>query len=54
MLKQNNEVIKVIEVGQIAPDFTLRAHDGSDVSLGSFRGEKMVGLSLLPAAFTGG
>ena len=44
----------MIEVGQIAPDFTLRAHDGSDVSLGSFRGEKMVVLSLFPAAFTGG
>ena len=44
----------MLEVGQIAPDFTLRAHDGSEVNLGSFKGEKTVVLSLFPAAFTGG
>jgi peroxiredoxin (alkyl hydroperoxide reductase subunit C) len=44
----------MVDVGQAAPDFTLRAHDGSEVTLSQFKGEKAVILSLFPAAFTGG
>ncbi len=44
----------MVDVGKAAPDFTLRAHDGSDVTLSQFKGEKTVVLSLFPAAFTGG
>ena len=44
----------MVDVGQSAPDFTLKAHDGSEVSLSGLRGEKAVILSVYPAAFTGG
>ncbi|HEV8633627.1 MAG TPA: peroxiredoxin [Chloroflexota bacterium] len=41
------------EVGQPAPDFTLDAHDGSQVTLSSFKGKKNVVLFFFPKAFTG-
>ena len=44
----------MVDVGQPAPDFTLKAHDGSEVSLGAFKGDKAVILSVYPFAFTGG
>ena len=44
----------MVEVGQPAPDFTLRAHDGSDVTLSQFKGDKTVVLSIFPVAFTSG
>ena len=42
-----------VQTGAAAPDFTLDAHSGSKVSLGSFKGRKTV-VSFLPFAFTGG
>lgn len=44
----------MIEVGQSAPGFTLAAHTGESISLGQFRGQKAVVLSIHPASFTGG
>ena len=44
----------MVDVGQPAPGFTLRAHDGSEVTLNQFKGEKIVVLSVFPAAFTSG
>lgn len=41
------------EVGQPAPDFTLDAHDGSQVTLSGFKGKKNVVLFFFPKAFTG-
>lgn len=41
-----------IEVGQEAPDFTLRDQDGNEVTLSSFRGDKPVVLVFVPFAFT--
>src|SRR6266581_8334780 len=41
-----------IKVGDKAPDFTLRAVKGGEVSLKDFRGKKNVVLSFVPAAFT--
>ena len=41
------------EVGQPAPDFTLDAHDGSQVTLSSFKGKQNVVLFFFPKAFTG-
>jgi peroxiredoxin len=41
-----------IEVGQLAPDFTLRDTEGREVTLSSFRGEKSVVLVFYPAAFS--
>ncbi len=42
-----------IEVGQEAPDFTLKGPDGEPVTLSSFRGEKNVVLVFFPLAFSG-
>ena len=41
-----------VEVGQLAPDFTLRDQNGADVTLSSFRGAKDVVLTFFPWAFT--
>ncbi len=43
----------VIEVGQLAPDFTLTSQYGQPVTLSEFRGSKNVVLMFYPAAFTG-
>ncbi len=42
-----------VEVGQEAPDFTLRNQDREEVTLSSFRGEKSVLLVFYPFAFSG-
>lgn len=42
-----------VEVGQDAPDFTLKNSDMEDVSLSSFKGNKNVVLLFVPLAFTG-
>ena len=42
-----------IEIGQEAPDFTLKNQHGEVVSLSSFRGEKSVVLMFFPFAFSG-
>ncbi|MCH2267986.1 redoxin domain-containing protein [Candidatus Thalassarchaeum betae] len=39
-------------VGEMAPDFTLTAHDKSTVTLSEMRGERII-LAFYPAAFTG-
>ena len=44
----------MVDVGQVAPDFTLPAQDMSNVSLSDFRGEKTVVLSFHIFSFTGG
>jgi peroxiredoxin len=50
-LKPLDSKLKV-KVGEPAPDFKLRAVNGRDISLKSFRGKKNVVLSFVPAAFT--
>ena len=42
------------EVGKTAPEFKLKSHDGSEVSLSQFRDSKWVVISAYPLAFTGG
>lgn len=42
-----------IEVGALAPDFTLRDQNNEVVTLSSFRGQKAVLLVFYPLAFTG-
>lgn len=42
-----------VEIGQDAPDFTLRDQHGADVALSSFRGAKNVVLAFFPWAFSG-
>ncbi len=42
------------EAGQPAPDFTLPAHTGENVSLSQFKGKKHVVLSFHVLSFTGG
>lgn len=43
-----------IEVGQEAPDFTLKNADDEDVTLSSYRGRRNVVLLFYPLAFSGG
>ena len=42
----------LVNVGQPAPDFTLRAVSGGSITLSQFRGKKNVVLSFVPAAWT--
>jgi peroxiredoxin len=42
------------EVGDKAPDFTLRSHTGEDITLSQYLGEKTVVLQTHVASFTGG
>ena len=42
-----------VDVGQLAPDFTLNAHEGGQVTLSQYRGNKSVVLAFFPGAFTG-
>lgn len=43
-----------LKVGDMAPDFTLRATDGKQYKLSDFRGKKNVVLAIYVLAFTGG
>ena len=43
-----------IEIGNMAPDFSLKSNQNEEVSLSSYRGQKSVILAFFPAAFTGG
>ena len=45
---------KMPEVGQMAPDFTLPAHNGEPITLSDFKGKKNVVLSFHIFSFTGG
>jgi peroxiredoxin (alkyl hydroperoxide reductase subunit C) len=40
------------KLGEEAPDFTLKSHLDSDVTLSNFRGKKNVVLAFYPLAFT--
>ena len=44
----------MIEIGAIAPEFTLPAHSGKPVYLGDYKGHKNVVLSFHIHSFTGG
>ena len=43
----------MVEVGQEAPEFTLKDQSGQDVSLADFRGKKNVVVVFYPFTFTG-
>ena len=43
-----------LNVGDPAPDFTLRATDGNTYKLSDFKGKKNVVLAIYVLAFTGG
>src|SRR4051795_11583839 len=42
-----------VNVGDEAPDFTLKDHNGNEVTLSSFRGDKTVAIVFYPFTFTG-
>ena len=44
----------MVDAGDVAPDFTLPAHTGEDVTLSDYRGKKNVVLSFHIHSFTGG
>ncbi len=41
-----------LAVGQMAPDFTLKSHDGRVVRLSDYRGRENVVLAFFPLAWT--
>ncbi len=41
-----------VQVGQQAPDFTLKSHLGTEVTLSEFRGRKNVLIAFFPLAWT--
>jgi len=43
---------KTLKVGDPAPDFTLRAHDGRTITLSALRGQRVV-LAFMAFAFSG-
>ncbi len=43
---------KTLNVGDVAPDFTLKAHNGEEWRLRNFRGKKNVVLAFVPFAFS--
>lgn len=43
-----------LKVGDVAPDFTLKASDGKTYRLADFRGKQAVVIAWFPRAFTGG
>ncbi len=49
------EVAKThLKVGDVAPDFKLKDHNGKSVKLGTYRGKKNVVLAFYVLAHTGG
>ena len=42
-----------VEIGQVAPDFTLKDQTNTEVTLSSFKGDKAVALVFYPFTFTG-
>ena len=42
-----------LDVGSVAPDFTLKSQHGEDITLSSYRGDKNVVLVFIPFAFSG-
>ena len=44
--------MSALVAGTPAPDFKLKSHDGTEVSLSQFRGKKHVLLAFFPLAFT--
>ncbi len=53
-LASASQGLAALAVGDTAPDFTLPATDGTEVTLSSFAGRKNVVLAFFPKAFTGG
>ena len=44
----------MVDVGEAAPSFTLRDHNGEEISLEQFKGQKHVVLHTFVLAFTPG
>ncbi len=42
----------VVKIGELAPDFTLKSHDGREVRLSDYRGKANVVLAFFPLAWT--
>ena len=53
-LALGSQFVVALEVGDMAPDFSLPASDGNTYTLSQFQGEKPVVIAFFPKAFTGG
>ncbi len=52
MSNESLTVTPTLQVGDDAPDFTLKSGSGQDVTLSSYRGQKNVVLAFFPFAFS--
>jgi peroxiredoxin Q/BCP len=48
------KAVAAVEVGDMAPDFSLPATNGKTVTLAQYKGKSNVVLAFYPKAFTGG
>ena len=54
MAASAQDLMTNVKVGDPAPDFTLRDHNGNEVTLSSFKNQKNVVLAFYVLAFTAG
>jgi peroxiredoxin len=41
-----------LEIGQPAPDFTLKSHLGTEITLSDFQGQRNIVIAFFPLAWT--
>ena len=49
-----SQPLTAAQVGEAAPDFTIKASDGQTYTLSDFKGQSAVVIAFFPKAFTGG
>lgn len=53
-LGHNAATAQGLNIGDLAPDFSLTASDGKTYTLNQFKGRQAVVIAFFPKAFTGG
>ena len=52
LLIREDNMVPVPKVGQAAPDFSLKSHDGRTIRLSDYRGKQNVVIAFFPLAWT--